>query len=218
MDPNFWQDRWKQGQIGFHRSDVNPFLVEHWGALGLQANDRVFVPLCGKSLDMLWLRDRGHSVLGVELSPIAVRDFFVAAWLTPEVSRSNAFEVSNTKGIEIRQGDFFALGAEDFVGVRAVYDRAALIALPPNLRVAYARALREKLPKSVRMLLVVLEANPASTGGPPFSVTEKEVRELYEPAFDIKVLHRGPFEEPPPHLKDRGHATVADVVYELERD
>lgn len=213
MDPDFWHERWAQGQHGFHQSAVNPALIEHWPGLGLDVTDRVFVPLCGKSLDLWWLRDRGHSVLGVELSPIAVRDFFHEANVEPKVFTDGAFTVSEIDRLRVLGGNFFDVRAGELAGVRGVYDRAALIALPPNLRLAYARALTEKLPRPVSMLLLTFESSSPGVAGPPFSVTEEEVRELYEPAFRVHVLRRGPFVEAPPNLRARGHETVADVVY-----
>jgi thiopurine S-methyltransferase len=175
------------------------------------------VPLCGKSLDMWWLRERGHPVVGIEISAIAVRDFFAAAGLTPNVTRTDRFEVSEGGGVRILQGDFFDLRPQDLEDVGGVYDRAALIALPPNLRLAYARSLAEKLPKRVRILLVCLESNKFGVGGPPFSVDEKEVREIYEPAFRVELVRRTPFEDAPPHLLSRGHDKIADAVYTLVR-
>lgn len=216
MHPEFWLDRWKQGQHGFHRSSVNPALVDHWDRLGLDPNERVFVPLCGKSLDLRWLAERGHSVLGVELSPIAVRDFFAEAGLEPKTFREGPFEVFEAGRIRILRGDVFDVGAEQLAGVRGVYDRAALIALPPNLRIAYVRALAEKLPRPVSMLLLAFESQSPDVQGPPFCVGEAEIRQLYEPAFRVEVLHHGPFEEPPPNLKGRGHERVADVSYLIE--
>jgi thiopurine S-methyltransferase len=218
VDPDFWKQRWQEGQIGFHQVEVNPRLVEYWPTLGLPSGGTVLVPLCGKSLDMWWLHERGHPVTGVELSPIAVRDFFAAAQVEPAMSRTDRFEISEAKGVRILQGDVFLLRAEDLRNVAAVYDRAALIALPPNVRLAYARALAEKLPQRVRMLLICLESDKAGLGGPPFSVDEKEVRDLYEPAFRVEVVHRSAFEEAPPHLRARGHDKIADVVYTIARD
>jgi thiopurine S-methyltransferase len=215
MNPDFWHERWKQGQHGFHQPDVNPALVEHWSRLGVGTSERVFVPLCGKSLDMWWLRDRGHSVLGVELSPIAVRDFFREAGVEPNAGHEGRFAVLEAERIRILVGDFFELREEDLSNVRGVYDRAALVALPPNLRLAYAQALAEKLSRPVSMLLLAFESSTPEIAGPPFSVTEEEVRELYQRAFDVEVLHRGPFVEPPPNLRARGHETAADVVYAI---
>jgi thiopurine S-methyltransferase len=217
MDPDFWRARWHDGQIGFHQADVNPRLVEHWAALGVRPSDPVLVPLCGKSLDMWWLHERGHPVIGVELSAIAVRDFFATAGKSPTVTRTDRFEVSEAGGVRILQGDFFDLRAEDLKDVRGVYDRAALIALPPNLRLAYARSLAEKLPRNVQILLVCLESNKFGVGGPPFAVDEKEVREIYEPSFEVELLRRTALEDAPPHLQSRGYEKVADAVYTLVR-
>src|SRR5690348_16859061 len=111
MDRDFWHQRWADSQIGFHQSVTNPALVEHWDKLGLRADDGVFVPLCGKSLDLWWLRDRGHSILGVELSPVAVRDFFREAGVEPTSRREGPFVVSETERVRILQGDFFDLSA-----------------------------------------------------------------------------------------------------------
>jgi thiopurine S-methyltransferase len=217
MDPDFWRTRWQEGQIGFHQADVNPRLLDHWVALGVGTSDPVLVPLCGKSLDMWWLHERGHPVIGVELSAIAVRDFFAAAGLSAKVTRTDRFEVSEAGGVKILQGDFFDLRPQDLESVRGVYDRAALIALPPNLRLAYARSLAKKLPRHVRILLVCLESNKSGLGGPPFSVDETEVREIYEPAFEVTLVRRTPFEDAPPHLLSRGHEKIADAIYTLVR-
>jgi thiopurine S-methyltransferase len=216
MHSEFWLDRWRQGQHGFHQSSVNPALEKHWDRLGLGSNERVFVPLCGKSLDLRWLAERGYSVLGIELSPIAVRDFFAEAGLGPKTFQDGPFEVSEVGRIRILQGDFFDLDAARLAGVRGVYDRAALIALPPNLRIAYVRALTEKLPRPISMLLLAFESQSASLDGPPFCVGEAAIRELYEPAFRVEVLERGEFIEAPPNLKARGHESVADVTYLIQ--
>jgi thiopurine S-methyltransferase len=132
MEEEFWLERWDRGQIGFHQREVNPDLRRSWPDLGLAPGDPVFVPLCGKSRDMGWLRSQGHPVLGVELSPRAVSDFFSESGLEPEWRRHRKLRVAEAGGVRIHQGDFFDLTAEDLAGVGAVYDRAALIALPPR--------------------------------------------------------------------------------------
>lgn len=217
MLPDFWLARWQQGQHGFHQATVNAGLARYWATLGLEPGDRVFVPLCGKSLDMWWLAERGHPVVGVELSPIAVRDFFREAGLEPERSQDGPFEVSSGRGVRVLRGDFFALRPEDLTGVRGVYDRAALIALPPNLRKAYVDSLARKLPPNVSILVLTFESSSSSIDGPPFTVHEKEIRELYEPEFCVEVLDQGPFTEAPPNLRSRGHETVRDVIYSMVR-
>jgi thiopurine S-methyltransferase len=217
MDPEFWQDRWQRGLIGFHQSSVRGKLATHWPALGLDPSALVFVPLSGKSNDMRWLRNCGHPILGVELSPIAVRDFFLEAGIVPKTSRQGRFEVSEGDGFKLLRGDFFDLGAADLAGVGGVYDRAALVALPPDLRRAYARALSDYLPPSVSILLVSFEYEPSQASGPPFSVAEPEIIELFEPAFKVEVLHREPSTDIPAGLRERGVHTFADVVYAIRR-
>jgi len=215
MHPDFWQNTWAERSIGFHQAAPNPLLVEYWPTLGLPPDALVFVPLAGKSLDLRWLRDRGHGVLAVELSPIAVREFFEEAGLEPVRQRQGPFEPWSAGGYRVLRGDFFDLRAEDLRGVRAVYDRAALVALPPEMRRAYARALAEHLPPSVTILLIAMEARAPATQGPPFSVVEGEVRALFEPAFDVHLLCRTPFAE----LTSSAGAVVArsSAVYAMRR-
>src|SRR5215213_63441 len=92
MEPNFWAERWNKNEIGFHQRDINASLRAYWPTLGIARGAEVFVPLCGKSLDMLWLREQGHSVLGIEFVETAVRDFFAENGLTPRVYKQGSFE------------------------------------------------------------------------------------------------------------------------------
>jgi thiopurine S-methyltransferase len=213
MDPDFWHARWADRNIGFDQATPNSLLTRFWPAVCPAHDATVFVPLAGKSIDMRWLRERGHSVLGVELSATAVGEFFEASGLTPRRTREDPFEVWEAEGYRILQGDFFALRADHLAGVRAVYDRAAFIALPPEMRRQYVAALSEKLPAAVSVLLIAMETAPASTGGPPFSVFEREVRELYERAFAVELLERTGFDET---ARD-GTTKRANVAYALRR-
>lgn len=217
MDPEFWRERWQAGQIGFHRSTANPLLARHWDALGLEPGAPVLVPLSGKSLDLWWLRERGHPVLGVELSEIAVQAFFAEAGLQPVRAKAGEFEVWEAEGVRVLQGNVFHLRPEHLASIGGVYDRAALIALPPDLRAAYVRALERLLPAEARILLVAFETEPGGPGGPPFAVTEADVRALYEPAFRVDVLERGDPAEPGPNIRARGVESCVDVVYALRR-
>lgn len=187
MKHEFWLERWEQNQIGFHQAEINRYLTGHWNELGLPPGAAVFVPLCGKSLDMLWLREQGHPVVGIELSRKAVEAFFHENGLTTAVSEGDRFATYSTEGLCIHAGDFFALTAGDLGEVRAVYDRAALIALPPSMREEYARHMATLLPGGAHILLVTMEYPAGALEGPPFSVTEEEVHALYGDNFSIEL-------------------------------
>ncbi|WP_053214316.1 thiopurine S-methyltransferase [Pseudomonas sp. Q12-87] len=187
MESEFWHKRWSSNQIGFHLPDVNPYLQHFWPQLGLAQGTRVLVPLCGKSLDLLWLAQQGYPVLGVELSEKAVTDFFIEHQLEPSVSEEGAFKVFRAAEIEIRCGDFFALDQEDLAGCTALYDRAALIALPVPMRERYAAHLQKIMPQCMG-LLITLDYDQAQMPGPPFSVADDEVRRLLGDVWQLEVL------------------------------
>ena len=190
MEGKFWLERWVRQDTGFHQRDVNAHLRSFWPVLGLAAGDAVFVPLCGKSGDMTWLRAQGHPVLGVELSPLAVTAFFSENGLAPQRRRQGVFDVAESDGIRIFCGDFFDLTVDDLAGMKVVYDRAALVALPPTMRERYAAHMAEILPPGTPMLLLTLEYPPAQMQGPPFSVPPSEVERLYGPRGDVRLLRR----------------------------
>lgn len=146
MEPAFWQQRWADNQIGFHQAQVNPYLQTYWPQLQLAPGSRVLVPLCGKSLDLAWLAGQGHRVLGVELSRRAVEDFFREHGLEAEVRQQGAFEVWRSGDVQLWCGDFFALRAEDVADCVGLYDRAAVIALPVQMRARYMQLLSGLLP------------------------------------------------------------------------
>lgn len=176
MDADFWLQRWNEGRIGFHRGEVMPLLEKHWPALGLASGSRVFVPLAGKTLDMHWLAAQGHQVLGCELSPLAVDAFFAEAALVPAVS-ADADGIHHRAGpLDLVRGDVFALSPGLLGTVAAVYDRAAIIALPPTMRARYVAQVYGRLPAGSRGLLITLEYPQAEKAGPPFAVDEDEVR------------------------------------------
>jgi thiopurine S-methyltransferase len=216
MNPDFWHERWQRNEIGFHQQEINAHLQDFWGQLAVPAGGLVFVPLCGKSRDLLWLRARGYRVLGVELSPIAVRDFFAENALTPQVTRQGTFERYEADGLAILCGDFFGLTPELVQGVAGVYDRASLIALPPELRVRYAEHSASILPAGVCTLLVTMEYPQGEMSGPPFSVGEDEVRSLYAARYAVTHLHTQYILAENPRFRERGLSALQEKVYLLE--
>lgn len=213
MESAFWHKRWADNQIGFHQPQVNPYLQAHWSALGLAAGAQVLVPLCGKSLDLLWLAAQGYRVLGVELSRRAVEDFFAEHGLVAEVSQRGAFEVWRCGEIELWCGDVFALRDEDVAGCTALYDRAALIALPPDMRERYMALLDDLLP-TAKGLLVTLEYDQALIDGPPFSVGEGEVCRGFA-GWRIVVVDQAEILADSPKFLSAGVPSLVERAYEI---
>jgi thiopurine S-methyltransferase len=216
MDPAFWLERWQQNQIGFHQAEISAHLQDFWGALALPRGSSVFVPLCGKSRDMLWLRAQGHGVLGVELSPIAVNDFFRENGLAPQRRHEGFFERCVADDLEILCGDFFALTADQLAGVAGVYDRASLIALPADMRLSYARHLQHILPASAEILLITVEYPQAQMDGPPFCVHQTEVEQLYRERYAVTVLYTKDVLAENARFRERGLSALIEKVYRLK--
>lgn len=217
MHPDFWHQRWREGHIGFHQDAPSPLLVEHWPTLGVAAGSRVFVPLAGKSQDMAWFAAQGYRVLGVEVSRLAVEQFFAEHALRPEVLESRYGVHYAAGGVELICGDAFALDAEALADCNAVYDRAALIALPPDLRRRYVTELYARLPSGCRGLLVTLEYPQLQKAGPPFSVDAVEVEELYGRDWTLSVLERTDILAVQPGFVAEGVTSLHTIAYRLQR-
>ena len=217
MHHDFWHERWRTGQVGFHQSAVHPFLARWWPSLGVRAGARVYVPLCGKSLDMAWLAGRGHGIVGSELSPIAIRDFFAGQGLAPLRSEQDGFIRHSAGPYTILQGDALALTPEQTGPIEAVYDRAALVALPPEMRVAYAASLARLTSPGARVLLVAFEYPQEMKGGPPFSVEAREIRELFETAFTVREVERLDILAESPKFAEIGIPALFETAVVLER-
>lgn len=216
MDASFWHSRWEAGQIGFHQAEINLHLRDFWGQLNIPAGATVFVPLCGKSLDMLWLLEQGYRVLGVEISPLAVAAFFAENQLTPTQRRQGAFTLWQQDELRILQGDFFALQTADLDAVAAVYDRASLIALPPPMRARYAAHLQALLGAEIPILLIALDYLQAEMQGPPFAVTREEIQTLYGPAYAMEILREADILAESPGFQQR-LSRLYETVYRLDK-
>ena len=217
MHPDFWHQRWQEGRIGFHQHQPTPLMLRHWPSLGIAPGSRVFVPLCGKSLDMAWLASQGLRVLGVELSDRAVEQFFEEHSLEPRVHEAGGMRHYRAGAIEIVLGDAFALDDALLASCDAVFDRAALIALPPPLRERYARDLYARLPPRCRGLMVTLEYPQPEKAGPPFSVDEDEVRALFSAHWQVDALERLDILASQPAFAQDGVTRLETVAYRLER-
>jgi thiopurine S-methyltransferase len=215
MQHEFWLERWKQNQIGFHKQEVNPHLQHYWSRLSVNQGDRVLVPLCGKSNDMLWLLGMGYQVVGVELSPFAVESFFSDNDLKPTVRRNGDFLVSEVDGLQIFCGDFFALRPADLGNINVVYDRASLVALPVDMRIQYVSILSTLLTTNTQILLITLAYPQHEMQGPPFSVQGEEVERLFSSWCDVELLASEGVLEQEMAFKKRGLTSMTEQAYLL---
>lgn len=208
MKPEYWLSRWQEGRIGFHLATPNPRLVDHHARIA--SCRRLLVPLCGKSVDLAWLAMQGHEVVGVELSELAARAFFAERGMQPEQGQRGSLCELRFGSVAILVGDFFALTADDVGECDGVFDRAAMIALPSELRERYAARLRELLEPKASLLLVSLRFD--AEGGPPFSVAEDEVRMAYAGA-QIELLDSRDARSDAPGPVERGASFVDEQTY-----
>jgi thiopurine S-methyltransferase len=222
MEASHWLKAWSENRIGFHQKDVNKRMLSHWPSLELSPDTQIFVPLCGKSTDMLWIAEQGHSVLGVELSAKAAEAFFVDNELEYTVSEIDGFEIyasNNTAGaIEIWAGDFFNLTPDHLAQCGAYYDRAAMIAMDNSLRAEYSSHMGALMGPGSRALLLVISYDQDKMKGPPFSVSDENVRELLGEAFDICELEHYSGAHRLGNLADRGLETLDERVYLMKRN
>lgn len=204
MNTNFWLTKWKDGDIRFHQTKYHPQLEKFGDRF---SEGTILVPLCGKSLDMLYLAAHGHSVIGVELSPIACRDFFLENGLPFTETTVHDFVLFESDSIQLWCGDFFNLPQSVWDKVTGIYDRAALVALPSEIRQQYAAEVVKRTAgaKTLEILLVAFEYPEGAAKGPPFSVPELEVRDIYRPLV-VTQIH---FEQEEKYTKD--HPTLKAI-------
>lgn len=216
MDTKFWIERWEKQQIGFHQNEINGYLKNYWNQARAQHPDsQVFVPLSGKSRDMIWLREQGHEVLGIELSELAVKDFFAENGLDFEEHEHPHFKPYISGDIQLLHGDFFSLQKDDLSASHLVYDRASLVAFPPEMRKRYVEHLSSILPEDVSILLVTMEYPQDEMNGPPFSVPESEVIQLYQQNFNIEKLASFDIYKENPRFRERGLSSLQEKIFHL---
>ena len=220
MQPSFWHEKWDAQQIGFHLSAVNPLLIQFWPQLKLPSKSQVFVPLCGKSLDMCFLAEQGHDVLACELNELAVSQFYQENNLTHSVEQIGEHKRYSTEQITIYQGDIFSLkntNSTEFAKTSAFYDRAALIAWPEAMRLQYAKQLASLIPAGSVGLLVTLDYPQAELNGPPFAVSDDWVATNMSTDFEIERLAYEDVLSDNPRFVKKQVSSLTESVYKLTR-
>lgn len=211
MDASFWHNRWQTNQTGWHESTVNPLLIAHFPSLNTPPGGRVFVPFCGKSLDLGWLLSRGYAVAGAELSELAVTQLFAELGIEPSISAVGKHRLFRGKKIDIFVGDLFDLSREILGPIDAIYDRAALVALPEPIRARYTAHLKA-ITALAPQLVIGYEYDQTIVAGPPFSVTPDELHGHYNDGYALTPLARL---EVPGGLKGKCPAT--EHIWRLDK-
>jgi thiopurine S-methyltransferase len=217
VDNQHWLDRWQEDRIGFHEASVNRHLQTWFPRFAPAPGSRVFLPLCGKAVDIQWIAQQGFEVVGVELSQIAIEAFFAENSLDFERSESARFGIYQAANITLLQGDFFDLNKADLTNCQLVYDRAALIAMECEDRPRYYEHMLSILPDGCDMLLITLEYDQAEMTGPPFSVMTDEVLQRYRDAFSIEMLETNNIVDQGPRWRKVGLSALQESVFSLTR-
>lgn len=212
MDTKYWINKWRSNDITFHEENVNADLIAYIDCLKLKPGDSIFIPLCGKTRDMIWLAEKGFNVIGVELSSIACNDFFSEQSVIPIVTRLDKFTKYQYKNIELFCGDLFDLNPVDLPIVNAVYDCKAFIALPSDVRKKYVDHMVSLLGAKIKILLLARDSN-CKINPPPYPVSKEEVNLLCSRYFDIKLLKHLSITDIPEHLIKKGYTAMTESVY-----
>ena len=189
-DNQFWLDKWNHKKIGFHESQPHNLLTQFWVYLKVSNTAKVLVPLCGKSIDMIWLKASGHGVTGVELSDTAILSFFDENQIDVEIQHRDKNNYYVGENLTIWEADIFNLPNIEFESHRVIYDRAALAAINPRQRLRYAQIFTDNMPSGSFIFLIVLEYDKALLSGPPFSLAKDDIELLYGKSWDIKEIER----------------------------
>jgi thiopurine S-methyltransferase len=216
VQPSFWHERWRLGQTGFHQSVVERQLVQHWPTLQIAAGN-VLVPLCGKSLDMLWLQDQGWRVLGVEISAVALESFCLEQGILARRHAGKVFDEFDAENLRLLRGDLFDIHVRLLGTVDAIYDRASLIALAPDARTRYVEHLNSLTKAGVKTLLITVDYPHEQMTGPPFSVNPTEVARLYGHSHSIRLLERCDILANEARLRSRGVTELHQNSFLLAR-
>jgi thiopurine S-methyltransferase len=187
MDESFWFQRWETNNIAFHQSEANPLLVNYFNELALAKGSRIFLPLCGKTLDISWLLSNGYRIVGAELSEMAIEQLFMQIGVVPQILEVGEVKHFSATNIDIFVGNIFYLSDKIIGPVDAIYDRAALVALPKKMRHRYTAHLMEITAKAPQ-LLICYEYDQALMDGPPFSISNEEINQHYSDSYNLTLI------------------------------
>ena len=210
-----WHSHWTRKSPGFHEGQVNSYLQQFLPLYDLQPGDTIFIPLCGKAVDILWLSQQGYHVIGVELSEIAIKSFFEESDIDFEKAESENLVVYKAENITLYQGDYMNLQSEYLKGCKLVYDRASIVAIESFNRKAYKRKMLEIIPTGTPMLLVTLDYDQDVMQGPPFSVPVSEITELYKPEYKLELLQSSEQIEERPKWREIGLQSLLESALRL---
>ncbi|MEP3199994.1 MAG: thiopurine S-methyltransferase [Lentilitoribacter sp.] len=189
MEADFWHKKWQLNEIGFHKTHANPLLVKYIDQLELDEGDRIFLPLCGKTLDIDWLLQQDFQVVGVELSELAIQQLFEQLELKPQIAEIGSLKRYSTKNIDVFVGDIFEIHRKLIGHIDAIFDRAALVALPSEMRIQYAKHLID-ITNNAPQILITFEYDPTGVSGPPHAIAQEEIASHYGDFYQIKTLEQ----------------------------
>jgi thiopurine S-methyltransferase len=208
----FWHNRWMSQQTGWHRAEFNDLLVKHWSTIGATAQGEVLVPLCGKSLDMVWLAEQGHTVVGLDMVKQAIETFFEEQGLEVESTEHDHHTRHVHPPFTLLHGNVLEIKPKT-VQADAWYDRAAMIALPVESREAYVAQLRQQTKPGAVGLLITFAYPQEQMQGPPFSLQDEHVFELFSEGFDVECLETRELEDE----KERGLSSLSTSVFKIQK-
>jgi thiopurine S-methyltransferase len=215
MDQEYWQQKWRSKEIGFDQQLPNKLMQRFFPSLKLPPGSRIFVPLCGKSIDMCWFAEQGYEVIGVEFSALACEAFFNDHSLAVKVTETQDWVKYKSEKITIFCGDFFKLSKQTLGRIDAVYDRAAFVALSEKIRKLYSQRLIQLMDSMTSMLLITTAYDQHEMEGPPFSISEAEVSNHCRPHFNIQKVYSKTLRLIPPHLHAKGLTKATEQTYVL---
>jgi thiopurine S-methyltransferase len=212
MGDTFWDKAWAEGRIGFHQAGVHVDLLAAAPWFLAEGPHRVLVPLCGKTVDLAWLGEQGHEVVGVELTEQGARAFFSERGLVPTEAPRGAYTALRAGRITILRGDIFDLHTAGEAPFTRIWDRAAMIALPPELRAPYQQLIAGVIASGATLLLNVLEYDATRMSGPPFCVPAAEVEAAFA-HLPITLLDRE--DQMDDRWRERGHEWMTRHLYRV---